>query len=213
MSENEGKIFDVTMTIRDGMISWPGDGAVRVVRERSMAKGDRLNQSRLELSAHTGTHIDAPVHFIRDGAGIESIPLERLLGPALVLDLPGLTKIGAAGLKNAGIPEGTGRLLLKTDNGRLLEQAGFDSGYSHLTEDGAAYLVDKGINLVGIDYLSVAAYGKGEAVHRALLTAGVVIIEGLDLRRVPAGAYNLAALPLRIEGCDGSPARVVLTSR
>jgi arylformamidase len=204
------QFFDISMSIENGMISWPGDGPVRIDRIRSMEKGERLNQSRIDMSAHTGTHIDAPFHFIEDGKGIDQVPLDLLTGPAVLIHVPGVKQIGANQLASAGAGPGTRRLLIKTDNSRLLEKVEFDEGYSHITLDGAQYLVEHGVGLVGVDYLSVAEYGKGDAVHRELLGAGIAIIEGLDLRGVGPGPYRLTALPLRIRGCDGAPARVIL---
>jgi arylformamidase len=208
----ERRVYDVTMTIKEGMISWPSDGPVHVQRVRSMIDGDRLNQSRLDMSAHTGTHIDAPVHFLAAGTGIDAVSLDLLMGPAVLVHLPGIEEIGAYQLKNAGIPAGIDRLLLKTDNSGLLDKGTFDEKFSFLTLDGARYLVDHHIRLVGIDYLSIAQYGMGEGVHQELLREEIVIIEGLDLREVPAGAYQMTALPLKIAGCDGAPARVILTT-
>ncbi len=204
------RFYDISMSIESGMLSWPGDGPVKVDRVRSMDDGERLNQSRLDLSAHTGTHIDAPVHFLKEGSGVDSLPLEILIGPAVVVHIPGIRAIGAYQFKMANIPPGTGRLLVKTDNGKFLEQSEFSREFSYITPDGAGYLIDHGVRLVGIDYLSVAEYGSGEAVHRALLGAGIIIVEGVDLREVPPGPYRMTALPLKIRGCDGAPARVVL---
>jgi len=206
----ERKIYDISMTIESGMISWPGDGPVQISRVRSMDEGERLNQSRLDLSAHTGTHIDAPVHFLKGAGGVDSLPLEVLMGPALVVHLPGARAIGSPHLERANLPPGTERLLLKTDNVKLREQPGFNEGFSHITPDGARYLIDHGIRLVGIDYLSIAQFGSGEAVHKTLLSEGVVIVEGLDLAEVMPGSYRLTALPLKVKMCDGAPARVVL---
>jgi arylformamidase len=132
------------------------------------------------------------------------------MGSVLVVELTGLKHIGKENLLKASIPEGTKRLILKTDNSDLIAKDRFEENFCYLTEDGAKYLLEKGIKLVGIDYLSIAEYGKGEVVHRALLSSGIVIIEGLDLRGVPAGIYQMTALPLKIAGCDGAPARVVL---
>jgi len=206
------RIYDVSMSIREDMISWPSDGPVRIEQVKSMTDGDRLNLSRLEMSAHTGTHIDAPSHFVDGAGGIDTISPSLLVGPVLVLEIPGIRGIGKEDLEQACISNGVTRLLLKTDNSGLLKGNRFDESYAHLTGGGAQYLVEKGIKLVGIDYLSVAEYGKGDEVHRILLTDGVVIIEGLDLRGVPAGMYMMAALPLKIAGADGAPARVVLFS-
>ena len=209
---HEKRLFDVTMTIKEGMISWPSDGPVHVERVKSMIDGDRLNLSRLDMSAHTGTHIDAPVHFLEAGTGIDTVSLDLLIGPAVLVHLPGVEEIGAYQLKNAGIPAGTERLLFKTDNSALLGKETFDEKFSYLTPDGARYLVDHHVRLVGIDYLSIAQYGMGDSVHQKLLREEIVIIEGLDLREVPPGIYQMTALPLKIAGCDGAPARVVLTT-
>ncbi len=204
------RFYDVSMPIENGMISWPGDGPVKVERVRSMEEGERLNLSRVEMSAHTGTHVDAPVHFLKDRGGIDTIPLEILIGPAMLVHIPGVREIGERHLALAGIGSGTGRLLIRTDNSRLLEKGEFEREFAFLTPEGARFLVKQGVRLVGIDYLSVAEYGRGDEVHRELLGAEVVIIEGLDLRNVPPGHYHLTALPLRIPGSDGAPARVIL---
>ena len=204
------RFYDISMTIENGMLSWPSDGPVSIEKVRSMENGELLNLSRLDMSAHTGTHVDAPVHFIQEGSGIDSVPLDILIGPAAVVHLPGVREIGAGELKAAGIPPDTQRLLLKTENGKLLGQKQFQKDYSFFTLEGAQYIIDSGVRLVAIDYLSIAAYGSGEAVHQALLGKGIVIIEGVDLREISAGPYNMIALPLKIGGCDGAPARVVL---
>jgi len=207
---NTRRFYDVSMPIENGMISWPGDGPVKVERVRSMENGERLNLSRLEMSAHTGTHVDAPVHFLKGGAGIDAVPLGILIGSAVLVHIPGVREIGEAHLESARIPSGTQRLLIGTDNMSLLAKGQFDTQYAFITLDGARFLVDQGVRLVGVDYLSVAQYGKGDEVHRELLGAGIVIIEGLDFRDVPPGPYHLTALPLRIRGGDGAPARVIL---
>ena len=204
------RFYDISMTIENGMLSWPSDGPVSIEKVRSMENGELLNLSRLDMSAHTGTHVDAPVHFIQEGSGIDSVPLDILIGPAAVVHLPGVREIGDGELKAAGIPPDTKRLLLKTENGKLLGQKQFQKDYSFFTLEGAQYIIDSGVRLVAIDYLSIAAYGSGEAVHQALLGEGIVIIEGVDLREISAGPYNMIALPLKIGGCDGAPARVVL---
>jgi len=204
------KILDVSMIIKQGMLSWPSDGPVKVERVRSMDAGERLNQSRLEMSSHTGTHIDAPIHFVRGGGGVDSLPLDILMGPALVVHIPHERSIGRKHLQEADIPQETERLLLKTDNSELLGESEFSRDFSFLSPDGAEYLTDRGIRLVGIDYLSIAQYGHGETVHFHLLSREIIVVEGLDLRGVPAGNYRMTALPLKILGCDGAPARVVL---
>ena len=207
------KIYDVSMTIRNNMVSWPSDGPVNVRLERSMRDGDRVHLTRLDMSAHTGTHVDAPVHFVEGTGGVDTIAPATLIGPALVVEVSGVREIDGKILEQARIPRGTARVLLKTDNTDLVGRDRFDENYCHLTESGARYLVDSEVRLVGIDYLSVAAYGKGEVVHRLLLTERIVVVEGLDLRGVPAGIYQMVALPLKIAGADGAPARVVLFSQ
>lgn len=207
------QFIDVSMSIENGMITWPSDGPVKITRVRSMEDGQRVNLSRIDMSVHTGTHVDAPVHFLRGGEGIDKAPLDLLTGPAEVIHMAGVRQIGRRHLESAGIGKGTRRLLIKTDNSLLLEKDGFDKGYSYITPDGAKYLIERGIGLIGVDYLSVAEYGKGDEVHRALLGAGTVIIEGLDLRGVEPGTYLMTALPLRIRNCDGAPARVILEKK
>jgi arylformamidase len=207
------KVYDISMPIRDGMITWPGEGPVKVERTRSMAHGDRLNLTRIEMGVHTGTHIDAPFHFVDGAAGVDTIPPPLLVGPALVVAIMGVRQIGVEALEGADIPMGVSRVLLKTDNVELARKGQFDDSYSYITLEGARYLINRGVKVLGVDYLSVAEYGKGEEVHRALLTEGAVIIEGLDMRGVPPGIYKMVAMPLRIVGCDGAPARVVLFSQ
>lgn len=207
------RIYDISMGVREGMITWPGDAPVKIQRVKSMSRGDRLNLSRLEMSAHTGTHMDAPIHFVDGAGGIDTISPTLMIGPALVVEMPGVKMIGENDLKNAHIPPGVHRLILKTDNVDLLGKSVFNESYSCIAPDGARSLVDMGVRLIGVDYLSVAEFGRGDEVHRIFLTQGVVIVEGLDLRGVPAGMYHMVALPVKISGADGAPARVVLFSQ
>jgi arylformamidase len=163
--------------------------------------------SRLDLGVHTGTHVDAPLHFLPDGAGAETLPLDVLVGPAQVVDATSLTgPIDATSLESLDLPSGLERLLLKTPNSELWARDDFTRDFIRLTGDGARFLVERGVHLVGIDYLSV---GDQEA-HRELLGAGVVAVEGLDFRRVDPGAYTLVCLPLLVVGSDGAPARAIL---
>ncbi len=194
------------------MVVWPGDDPVEITRVKSMSRGDRLNQSQIKMSAHTGTHIDAPLHFIDGARGVDSISPALLVGPVVVLEITSVKKIGAEAFRNSGIPDGITRVILKTDNVDLIGRDQFVEDYAYLTPEGARYLVNHGIKVLGFDYYSVAEFGKGDEVHRILLSEGTVIIEGLDLRGVPAGVYRLMALPLKLAGCDGAPARVLLHS-
>lgn len=197
-------MIDVSVPIRPGMVVWEGDPAVSLEPAASLERGDPANLTRLELGSHTGTHVDAPLHFLPGGEGVDRLPLDALIGPALVVDLTGVEQdVRAADLD---FPAGTERLLLKTPNSRLWERGEFVAEHVTIAPDAASLLVERGVRLVGIDYLSV---GSPET-HRILLGAGVVPLEGLDLREVEPGPYRLVALPLRLEGVDGAPARVVL---
>ncbi|HEX9824235.1 MAG TPA: cyclase family protein [Actinomycetota bacterium] len=208
------RVIDVSLTVGGNLLVWPGDPAVEVVRRASLAAGDHANVSELRLGTHTGTHIDAPVHFIEDAAGIDAVPVEALVGPAVVADLRGWSEpIGPEELDRLGVPDGTERLLLRTANSELWRSLpiAFPDEYAHLTPEGAGWVVERGINLVGVDFLSIERKGaEGHPVHVALLSNDVVIVEGLDLGDVEPGPYTLAALPLRVAGGDGAPARVVL---
>jgi arylformamidase len=165
-----------------------------------------VNLSRLDFGVHSGTHVDAPVHFIDGAPAAESLPLEVLIGPARVLDLTAAERLDASAFDGVELQE---RVLLKTRNSELWARETFADDFLALTEDGARRLIDGGVRLVGIDYLSIG----DEAAHQALLGAGVVAIEGLDLRRVDPGDYELICAPLKLVGSDGAPARVVLVRR
>ncbi len=204
------QIYDVTLPIYTGMIKYPGDAPANITQRRSIRSGDNCNMSNLELSSHTGTHIDAPLHFEQDGASVDKIPLDVLIGPAKLVDLEGVETVDENHLRDAGI-EGHTRVLIRTSNCLLLDRPGFTDKYVSITVAAARYLVETGIRLVGIDYLSVEKLNSSDwGVHHTLLGNGVVVIEGLDLREPPAGEYELICLPLPLQGCDGSPARVVL---
>jgi arylformamidase len=214
------KIHDVSVLVHNGIPTWPGDPKFSMNLASSIAKGGVVNLTRLDMGAHTGTHMDAPFHFYGDGAGIDELPLDVLLGPCRVFDLSDITgHISAATLETCDWrgSGGTGvtRALFKTRNSRhwANNDSEFDKEFIALTGDAAMQLVHRGITLVGVDYLSVEAYGsKTHPVHDTLLGAGVVIIEALNLSEVAAGDYELIALPLKLKGADGAPARVVLRS-
>lgn len=210
-------IYDISIPIDANLPVWDGDPPISVERVMRMEAGDAYNLTRLEISAHTGTHVDAPLHFVPGGGAVESLALGALTGPARVVEFDLEGDIGAAHLEAAAIPPGTQRLIFKTRNSRLWEQrpTPFVTTFSGVAEDGARWLVERGVRLVGIDYLSIEGYASVEAgspVHRILLGAGVVVLEGLDLRAVPPGAYDLFCLPVKISGADGAPARAILVS-
>jgi len=195
------EIFDISVPIRTGMVTYPGDPEVRLERVDSIADGSPANVSKLDFGVHSGTHVDAPVHFIEGGAGVEDLPLDVLLGPCVVVAAEGLTRDDVA-----SAPDHAERLLFKTPNSELWAQNEFPEEFARLDGEGAQLLVDRGVKLVGVDWLSVG----DEAAHRILLGAGVVPIEGLDLRGIEPGDYFLVAAPLKIQGSDGAPARVLL---
>lgn len=208
------RIIDVSVTVHPGMHVYAGDPPVRIERVSSLEQGALANVSRLDFGAHTGTHIDAPAHFIDGASGADALDLDALLGPAFVIDATAATTdIDAAFLSALPIPSGTERLIFKTQNSRLWERAAFASDFIGVRADAAEELVRRGVGLVGIDYLSIAPKSDPAPTHRTLLAAGVVILEGLNLRSVEAGPYDLVCLPLRIAGADGAPARAVLIER
>ena len=201
------KIFDISVPIRPGMIIYDGNPGVALERVESIDDGASANVSRLELGVHTGTHLDAPLHFLPQGPGSETIDVTRLIGPAVVVDATSVEHdFDEQAMSGLEIPDGAERVLLKSKNSRLWERDAFTRDFIRLTGSGARYVTERGIAVIGIDYLSI---GDQEA-HRALLSAGVIPLEGLDLREVEPGAYELICLPLRLEGSDGAPARAVL---
>lgn len=205
------RIYDISVPIRTGGIVYPGNPEIDITLQQAVAKGAGANVSAIRFGSHTGTHADASRHFFDDGQPVDQIPLDRLIGPALLVSFPDHVRaIGAAELKAHDL-RGRKRILLRTRNSALLSQKQFAPDYTYLAPDGAEYLVDKGIELVGIDYLSIEQFHSGHhRTHRTLLAKSVVILEGLDLSVPPPGEYQLICLPLRIEGCDGAPARAVL---
>ncbi len=201
-------IIDVSVAIRDGMFHYPDNPGVRLGRACSIAAGDEVNISELDIGVHTATHVDAPVHFLENGESAEKLPLAPMIGTADVVDATSLEQgpIDAVALRALAIPGDCKRLVLKTRNSRLWALDHFTRDFLRLDEGGARYIVDRGIELVALDYLSI---GDPDA-HRALLSNGVVPLEGLDLREVDPGRYTLVCLPLKLVGSDGAPARVVL---
>ncbi|TMD25116.1 MAG: cyclase family protein [Chloroflexi bacterium] len=205
-------IIDVSIPLRDAMTVYRGNPPVRIRSAMTLRK-DGVNLSELCLGSHTGTHVDAPSHFIRNGAGVDRLDLERFIGPAWVADLRRVKGgISAEDLKKARIPRGSRRVLLHTGNSRWWHPArAFRTDFVYLAADGADWLVKRGVDLVGIDYLSIEGYGvPGAPTHKRLLGAGIPILEGLDLFRLRAGRWQMAALPLRIVNGDAGLTRAVL---
>ncbi|MEO6197310.1 MAG: cyclase family protein [Dehalococcoidia bacterium] len=206
------RIYDVTVPLRPGMATYAGTEPGPVLDFHSLiSRGDSANVSALSLGSHTGTHVDAPDHFLNNGVTVEQMPVSHLVGPARVVEFMGDAHIMAADLEAAGIPEGTTRLLLKTSNGRFWDDVPFHAEFIGLAEDAGPWLVERGVVLVGIDYMSIERFrSPTHAVHMALLEKGIVILEGLDLRAVPEGEYFMVCAPLPVVGADGAPARVFL---
>jgi arylformamidase len=208
------RIFDVSMPLRAGMPCYTGNAPYRRVIESEIAKGAVANGSRIELGAHSGTHVDAPWHFEKDGYAIDRVPTEHLVGPARVVEVSRPDCVDRADLERLDWT-GVERVLLKTRNSGHWKAGGlFDPKYVYLSGPGARFLADRKMKLVGIDSLGVEQYGsKDHPAHHALLRAGVTLLEGLCLADVPPGDYELFCGPLLVEGGDGGPARALLIDR
>ena len=208
------KIIDISVPLRSDMPVWPDSSGFRLYRTQCLESGDESNVSRLDCDVHAGTHVDAPWHFLENGTTVEQLPLDTLIGPAIVAYLPHVDAITAGDLAALSLPDDTARLLLKTRNSTLWERKqSFDTDYVGLTTDAAKWIVGRGIGLVGIDYLSIGKYYDGTETHQILLGAEVVIVEGVNLAAVEPGQYELICLPLKIIGAEGAPARAVLLSK
>jgi arylformamidase len=204
------RLLDVSVPLGPGLPAYPGNPAFELQPVKRIADGGSSNVSRVVMGTHTGTHVDAPRHFFDEGEGVDAIRMDLLIGRTRVVEISRRGGIGEEELAAAGLREDL-RVLLRTPNSALWNGEAFHQEYTHLTEAGARYLVDQGVKVVGIDYLSVEQFKKpGAPAHRALLGGGVVIIEGLNLADADPGMYEMYCLPLRIAGADGAPARVIL---
>jgi arylformamidase len=206
-------IFDISLTISPELPTWPGDPAIQLEQTESMDKGGHVNVTHMGISVHTGTHVDAPHHFLNDGRTVDQLALEVLTGPCYVVQLPdGVEAITSEVLERTEIAPDMKRILFGTRNSHLWSkgETSFQTDFVAITEDGAEWLAEHGVQLVGVDYLSVAPYEDSTPTHEILLKAGVVIVEGLNLSRVMRGFYELYCLPLKIAGSDGAPARAIL---
>jgi arylformamidase len=204
------RFLDVSVPLGPGLPAYPGNPEFELHPIKRIAEGGSSNVSRLVLGTHTGTHVDAPRHFFDDGHAVDAMPLDLLIGRARVI---GINKRGAItrdDLAAAGLREDL-RILFKTPNSGFWQSAAFREDFTYLDESGARYLVEQGVKVVGIDYLSIEQFKKpGAPAHRALLAEDVIIIEGLNLAEAEPGMYELYCLPLPVSGADGAPARVVL---
>jgi arylformamidase len=207
------RIHDISIGISPSLPVWPGNPGIELERMNKIEAGANSNVSRLALGVHTGTHVDAPVHFIQGALGVDTLPLDVLVGPALVIDLPRIPRVTAADLAAAGVPAGTQRLLIKTSNSAwwAANDPEFHTDYVAVAVDAAEWVISQGIKLIGVDYLSVAPWKQSVPTHRTLLQAGIVVVEGLNLSQIGPGQYDLVCLPLKLIGSDGAPARAILT--
>ncbi len=212
------KIHDVSLTLTPGMTTWSGEPGPEITPLRRIAKGDAANVSAIRFGDHTGTHVDPPVHFIEGAGTVDELPLEALVGPCVVLEFTAGGTIGGEWLDAQRVPAGTERILFKTRNSELWRDVAhpFTRDFVALSASAARWCVEHDVRLVGIDYLSIEPQGpekEGYPTHRTLLGRGVVIVEGLDLRGIRPGPYELVCAPIKIAGGDGAPARVFLVER
>lgn len=203
------KYYDISLNLSAETVCWVTSPPFELIERRRMSKGDYNNSSALSMSAHSGTHVDAPFHFVPNGATIESLPLELFIGPALVHAVDAekyITKEHVEAIDFKGEP----RILFKTRNSLLLHKSTYDPDFVAFSVEAADALVSRGVRLVGLDYLSVAQADEQVPVHRAFLDHGIVLLEGIDLSAVPQGRYELICFPIRLRGSDGAPCRAVL---
>jgi arylformamidase len=206
--------IDISVTLRTGMVNWPGDPAARISHALDMERGDPCTVSLLELGAHTGTHMDAPAHFVRGGVGIDALPLDTAIGSARVIAIQDPESIKPEELRRHRLRRGE-RILFKTGNSaRCWDKDSFVEDFVYISAPAARYLAERQVRLVGVDYLSVGGFrADGVETHQALLQAGIWIIEGLNLKRVRPGRVQLVCLPLKSSGADGAPCRAILRPR
>ncbi len=208
-------IYDVTVPLSNDLPTWPGDPEIQIRDWQSLSNGDGANVSMLNFGAHTGTHVDAPAHFIEGAAKVETLALDVLIGEAQVIEVPEERREIDEELVMAHCAPGTTRVLFKTRNSAFWNEPkpAFRTDFTYLDIDAARKLVQLGTKLIGIDYLSIEKFSEHDhETHHALLSHGVIILEGLNLSDIPAGKYELICLPLRLRSNkgDGAPARVVL---
>lgn len=204
------KLIDISVPIDANLATYPGNTPFSLEAIKRLANGDSSNVSTLHMSAHAGTHVDAPRHFFDRGEGVESLPLDMLCGRTRVVEVSTRGPITGADLAELDLRNDI-RVLIKTRNSRLWGTPTFDPTFIGVAESGARFLVDRGIKVIGVDYLSVEPFKTpGAPTHHVLLSAGTIVIEGLNLRDVEPGSYEMFCLPLAVVGADGAPARVIL---
>jgi arylformamidase len=209
------QIYDVSLPVHNNMMPFFHDPVAHVYRVRDLDKGDDANVSELKMGCHTGTHLDAPVHFVAGAPGVESLSLDDLIGPALVVEFSeSLQQIHAPDLEQAGIPAGTKRVLFKTRNSKAWErkETEFRQDYCGVESDAAEWLIARGVKVVGLDHLSVCPFHDLLTTHRLFFNARTIVIEGVNLTGIKPGLYQLICMPLNIQGADGAPCRVALVA-
>lgn len=208
------RIYDISVPVKTGGLVYPGNPEIAIELQQAVARGAGANVSSIHFGSHTGTHVDAARHFFDDGEPVDRIDLSVLVGPAIVLSFDdGITAVTASDLEKKDLRDHT-RVLLRTRNSSFILASEFHRDYTYLAPDGAEYLVQKGVKLVGSDYLSIEQFHSGHhKTHRTLLGANVVIVEGLSFGAVQPGEYEFICLPLRLEGIDGAPARAILIDK
>jgi arylformamidase len=207
------RTYDITLTISGELVVWPGDPQVEIEQASLISEGSHANVSHIRMGVHTGTHVDAPYHFIDGGITVEELDIDLLTGRAYVLHLPDeVDLITKEIIENSAIPPRTKRVLFRTRNSQRWADGNnaFDENFVALDADAAALLIQRGVKLIGVDYLGVAPFGDAVPTHTTLLSAGVIVVEGLDLSEVSQGRYTLYCLPIKIGGVDGAPARAIL---
>lgn len=203
------RIYDISLSLSPECIRWVTSQPMELIERKRMSRGDSNNSSSIHASAHAGTHVDAPFHFVPDGITIEALPLDIFIGPARVCAVEPGTHITAADVAQAEI-QGETRVLFKTRNSSLLQKGVYDSSFAAFSVDGAKALVNLGVRLVGLDYMSAAHADEQVSVHRAFLDHGVILLEGIDLSAVPPGRYELICPPVKLARADGAPCRALL---
>ncbi len=205
-------LIDITLTLSEALPTWPGDPSIQLEKISRIADGAEANVTTLSMAVHAGTHVDAPYHFLDEGITVPELPLDLLVGPVTVIEVDVTSTITRKDLARISIPPYVKRLLLKTPNSLFWSRGemDFQEDFIALGDDAAEYLVEREVELIGVDYLSVAPFTDPGPTHRTLLGAGVLVIESLNLAGVKPGDYTLLCLPMKIDQSDGAPARVLL---
>lgn len=203
------KIFDITTLTNPEIPVWPNTPGFKIWRALDQELGDEVTSSTIQMDVHCGTHIDAPLHFIPGADPATKIELSKCIGDAYVVDFQGISRIDSVQLDKK-VPAGTERLLLKTDNSSLFPRSNFKPDFSALTEDGAHWVAERKLKLVGIDYLSIQLFDGDAETHTVLMNAGTVILESINLKDIVEGWYQLICLPLLIHEAEAAPARAIL---